>query len=152
MTAKQPTEKQRRERRLTNVETLNTVFWLHMDACWMAGFARPAYVFAALTVLTGFISLRYVKKDVALIFVTLALNAWALMNSTWMVSELAKEPELLVAAKTLFVVGDLCLVGAFFFAKVRSEVVSLVLGRFRRLRFLAANGDKPADNDPSGPS
>lgn len=125
----------RSQRTLARVDLLNSVCWLHMDACWMLGLTNGAYLFAALTILTGFLTFKYIRRDITTMFVTLAINAWALMNASWMASELMKEPELLVAAKTFFAAGDLCLAGALLSAKSKGEVISAVFERFRRLRF-----------------
>jgi hypothetical protein len=130
-----PPKKISNARALARVDLLNSICWLHMDACWMLGWSAGAYVLATLTILTGFLTFRYVRRDITTIFVTMAINAWALMNASWMCSELAKEPALLIAAKTFFIAGDLCLVGALLSAKSRGEVVSAVFDRFRRLRF-----------------
>lgn len=88
------------------VDPVNSFTWFAMDALWMCKLAWPAYVFVALTAITGLalLVLGWRQKR-GLLFADLGLNCWVAMNAVWLVADLNGHPTPLGAAVPLAVVG-----------------------------------------------
>jgi len=106
------------------VDPLNSVTWFTMDAFWMCKLEWPAYVFTAMTVVTGFwlLILGWRQKR-GVLLADLGLNCWIAMNAVWLVSDLSGRPT------PLGITVPLALVGAAFIA-----VAAWHSQDFRRLR------------------
>ena len=77
------------------IDPLNTITWFAMDALWIAQLDWPAYVAAALTVVTGVLLLILGwRKGRAELYADLGLNCWIIMNTVWLAYDLngAKTP------------------------------------------------------------
>ena len=106
------------------VDPLNSIAWFLMDALWMCKLAWSAYLFAALTIVTGvwLLVLGWRRKS-GLLFADLGLNCWIAMNTVWLVADLNGQPTPLEVAVPLAVVGAIFLALAAWYAQ-----------DFRRLR------------------
>jgi hypothetical protein len=98
------------------VDPFNSITWFLMDALWMCKLAWPAYVFAALTVVTGlWLLILGWRQKRGLLLADLGLNCWIAMNVVWMVADLNGHPTPLGVAVPLAVVGALFLVLAAWY-------------------------------------
>ncbi len=113
------------------LDTVNSVSWFLLDACWMLGAPTLGYFFAAPTVATGLL-LLYVERRPAVTCINLAINSWILMNLFWMMSEATSTPALLLAARVCFGLG----VGFILAAVAKSENLKETFSHFRRFRLL----------------
>ncbi|MBN9520997.1 hypothetical protein J0H58_21155 [bacterium] len=89
-----------------DVDPVNSFTWFAMDALWMCKLAWPAYVFVALTVVTGvwLLVLGWRQKR-GLLFADLGLNCWIAMNAVWLVADLNGHPTPLGVDVPLAVAG-----------------------------------------------
>jgi hypothetical protein len=115
------------------VDPVNSVAWFAMDGLWLAEFEWPAYIAAAVTLLTGGALLFLDRRRGEPLDADLALNAWMWMNALWTVSDLRELPALRYAAIAFSVIGAVLLVNAIRPSK-RSR------GRIRRLKKMRLTG------------
>lgn len=108
------------------IDPLNSAAWFTMDALWMARLAWPAYVAAGLTLVTGGLLLALGRREGrSAVLADLGLNCWIVMNTIWLVADLAgHEPPVALA-------GPVAVLGAAFIAAAAWHSQDL-----RRLRIL----------------
>jgi hypothetical protein len=121
-----------RTRGLVMVETAGSVAWFAMDASWMMSSRAFAVALAVPTLLLNLLVFRFLTRAWASWLVAGAMAAWACMNVLWMASDLKLVAWGLDAGKAFLLLGVLMLVAAV--CADRSEALSLVAARFRRLR------------------
>ncbi|HVK17980.1 MAG TPA: hypothetical protein VM533_13610, partial [Fimbriiglobus sp.] len=96
----------------------NSITWFLMDALWMCKLAWPAYIFAALTVVTGvWLLVLGWRQRRGLLFADLGLNCWIAMNTVWLVADLNGYETPLGVAVPLAVVGGVFLAIAAWYAQ-----------------------------------
>lgn len=95
------------------VDPLNSFAWFTMDALWMCRLEWPAYVFAALTVVTGIwlLALGW-REGRGVLFADLGLNCWIAMNTVWLVADLNGHPTPLLFAGTVAILGAVFIAAA----------------------------------------
>lgn len=113
------------------LDTVNSVAWFLLDACWMLGAPQVGYCFVLPTVGTGLL-LLYIEKRPSVICINLAINSWIWMNLLWMMSEIHDVPALLTAARAFFGLGVIFIFAAISLSRSFSETFS----HFRRFRGL----------------
>lgn len=71
------------------VDPVNSVAWFTMDALWVVGLEWPAYVAAALTVVTGvwLMALGW-REGWGSLLADLGLSCWIVMNTVWLVYDM----------------------------------------------------------------
>lgn len=115
------------------LDTLNSLAWFFMDACWMAGFPTIAKAMAPFVLLTG-IWLTMIEKRLQVVLINLAIVSWILMNVAWMFSEMKEfqhaKTYFLLSSKIFLVGGLLHVALAVAFSKNVKETFS----HFRRFR------------------
>lgn len=111
------------------LDTLNSLAWFLMDACWMLELYGLAFLLAPLVVATALV-LTAIDRRPAVLAVNLALLSWVSMNITWMVSDLGDTNFWLFVSRTCFVVG-LAFVGV---AVLVSNNFRETFSHFRRFR------------------
>jgi hypothetical protein len=122
------------DQRMLFWETLGSVLWLLMDACWMLGWAFPAAALIAPCLAANLMVFRYTPRTWAIMAVTASMNCWLAMNVVWMVGDLWAVPVLLSAARVFLAVACALLLFAFSHSRWRPEAREAVLAGFRRLR------------------
>lgn len=120
--------------KLEIVETVSSICWFLMDACWMLGLQVPAKVMAALTIASSLLVFRYTQRSWPNLFVNAAMNCWAFMNIFWMLSDFKAAGWCLAAAQVSFGCGVLCLLCAAFSGGSVKGAIEVILARFRRFR------------------
>lgn len=120
--------------KLEIVETVSSICWFSMDACWMLGLLVPAKIMAALTIVSSLLVFRYAQRSWPNLFVNAAMNCWAFMNIFWMLSDFKAVGWGLAAAQVSFGCGVLCLLGAAFSGRSLKGALDVILLRFRRFR------------------
>ena len=115
-------------------EALGSIAWFLMDGCWMWTWQRGAYLLVVPAVGCHLLVLWHSRSSRPELLVGLATAGWLSMNITWMVSDFAKAPGLLTAAKVSFAVGVAFLLVSFVVRPGAQEVLATTLSRFRRLR------------------
>jgi hypothetical protein len=125
-----------RERRgLVVVETIGSIAWFAMDACWLLGARTPALVLAAPTLVLALLTFRYVSSRWPARLVTAAMAAWVMMNVLWMANDLGVVPWGEAAAKGCLALGAALVMLAFTLG--RGETLGALAGRLRRMRLRA---------------
>ena len=120
--------------RLVLTETIGSVLWFLMDGFWMLALSGPAKAMVLPTLAVNLFVFRYTKRSFSQIAVVSAMNCWLLMNIFWMISDLDKDPRLMIVAQALFGLGILLLVAVVVRNAARGERLTQVLAHFRRLR------------------
>lgn len=115
-------------------ETVGSILWFFMDAAWMFEISFLAKVLITPTVLVNLSGFRYTERKLTGFFVTVAMNAWLIMNIFWMVSDLNKVDSLLIVARVMFIVGIGFLIAAIAKTGLDYQLLLEMLSRFRRLR------------------
>jgi hypothetical protein len=111
------------------LDSVNSVSWFLMDACWMLQAEKISVMMIVPTILSG-IFLVYIEKRVSVTFINLAILSWICMNVSWMFSEVLNLSSYLVMAKTFFGVGCLFIL----LAVIKSNSVSDTFSHFKRFR------------------
>jgi hypothetical protein len=124
-----------KRRALLLVETVGSITWFAMDACWMLNAAVIALLLAAPTVVLNLLVLRFSPRKVATLLVAGAMAAWACMNVLWMTGDMKLFDHGLIAGKAFLLLGAL-MIGLALIIN-RADALRDVLGRFRRLRLRA---------------
>ncbi len=113
------------------LDTVNSLTWFLMDAFWMLGATGVATFFILPTLFTG-LCLLYIEKRRTVLYINVAINCWIVMNTLWMISEIAESPEMLTWSRAAFGTGIL-----FILLAVRSsENLKETFSHFRRFRLL----------------
>jgi len=120
-----------REKGLSLWDTISSVLWLLMDAVLAAQCLMLPTTVAAL------VTFRYTERSAAAYAITGAMNAWLLMNISWMLSEFHTVQAMLTASRWLFATGVVLLLTAFGVTRSARETFASVLTRFRRFRISA---------------
>jgi len=71
--------------RATIAETISTVAWFTMDACWKMDWMIPAYYLALVNIIMMFFCIRGVSAREGVAFG--GVMSWLLMNIFWMIGE-----------------------------------------------------------------
>jgi hypothetical protein len=127
--------KSRREQMLARVELTASVSWLCMDAAWMEDNRFWAVALTLPTMLCSLAAIILTAADFVARSVTAAMAAWAVMNSFWLLADLAVYPGLWVA-RSGFLLGALLLVAAWLRSGSAAALLRELLAVFRRLRLL----------------
>jgi hypothetical protein len=122
------------QEQLVLTETIGSVLWFIMDGFWMLNYPLPAKAMAFPTLVVNLLVFRYTKRSFGQIAVVGAMNSWLLMNISWMLSDLDKDPRLLTTARVMFGVGIALLALAVGRNVMHPQGLTAVLARFRRLR------------------
>lgn len=119
---------------LVLTETIGSVLWFIMDGFWMLNYGLPAKAMIVPTLAVNLLVFRYTTRSFGQTAVVGAMNSWLLMNISWMLSDLDKDPRLLTIARVMFAVGIALLVLAVGRNVMRPQGLTAVLAHFRRLR------------------
>lgn len=112
-----------------NLEMVNTLSWLMMDATWMMNFLEFSYVLTIPTVLTG-AYLIFLEDGLDGYLVACAALMWSLMNSLWLLGENLQIPGYLIVCKICFVIGVTLLLLGLSVTKDRAKMLQ-VFSRFK---------------------
>lgn len=115
-------------------ETVGSVLWFLMDACWMLDWKLAASALVIPCVTANLMVFPYTPRLPAILAVTAAMNCWLAMNVGWMLDDLWDIPSLMTAARVFLVMGLALLLAAFAASRWRPETRAAVLAGFRRLR------------------
>ncbi|HYP05200.1 MAG TPA: hypothetical protein VER03_03115 [Bryobacteraceae bacterium] len=116
------------------VETIGSVLWFLMDGFWMLNQGSPAKAMVLPTLGVNLWVFRYTRRSMGQICVVGAMNSWLLMNISWMIGDLDKDPRGLTVARAMFAAGMVLLAVAAARNAVDRKSLMDVLGRFRRMR------------------
>ncbi len=112
------------------IEFWNSIFWFLMDAMWMFSQIELSLIFAIPTVLTGTIVI-FMNNKFADILVDFSMLMWILMNISWLISEEFEIPELLLTAKSSFIIG----IATLILASLKSDQgMDIIIKKFRRYK------------------
>ena len=111
------------------LDTLNSLSWFLMDACWMMGIYSLAFGLAPLVWITA-LALFLVDRRPSISAINAGIMAWVCMNITWMVSDLGNKHFWLLVSKIFFVLGVL----AIALAVILSDNLRHTFSHFRRFR------------------
>jgi len=110
---------------------MNSVTWFFADALWMIELHNFAIPLMGLTIFSG-LCLLYVEKRLPVIFINLAINAWIMMNTMWIVSEIEGLQHIKSYSHLAFAFG----VTFIALACVTSKSIRETFSHFRRFRIL----------------
>lgn len=110
-------------------DTVNSLSWFFMDACWMVGLYPAAFLLAPFVVLSA-IALVLIDRRPAFTAINLGILSWVFMNLTWMVSDVANKDFWLLLSRCFFATG-LITIGA---AVLLSKNLRATFSQFRRFR------------------
>jgi hypothetical protein len=111
------------------LDTVNSISWLMMDACWMFEASTLYFMMIVPTVLSG-LFLCYIERNRSLTMINIAIFNWICMNISWMFSDTFNDPAYLIMAKIFFIFGILFIL----FAVLTSKNVSDTFSHFKRFR------------------
>lgn len=114
---------------VSTVELFNSLAWFAMDGCWLAGWPWLSAAFCVPMLGTGLLILARAPRAGTLA-VDGALLCWMIMNSLWMAGDQFALPALVDAARVVFPVGGLLLLGV----ALSPHHVGILVERFRRFR------------------
>ncbi|HXV26839.1 MAG TPA: hypothetical protein VD862_02350 [Candidatus Paceibacterota bacterium] len=125
-------------RKLAFWETVGSVLWFLMDACWMLEWSGAARLLIAPTVVPNLWAFRYTERSPAALAITAAMNSWLAMNCCWMVADLGGPPVLLTLARVFLGAGIVLIAFSVIVTLRERQSLLTILGRFRRFRFGAS--------------
>jgi hypothetical protein len=102
--------------RLRQVENLHVILWLIKDLSWVSGWHVPAVIMIAPTLAVAVWITWKSRRLVSEWYHNLAVTAWILANSTWMVGEFFLQDRTKPAAQVFFVIGMSIL--AFYYGRL----------------------------------
>ena len=111
------------------LDTVNSLSWFLMDACWMMGFFPAAFLASPVVVLSGFL-LCLIDRRPAFVAINIGIICWIFMNLSWMISDVHNKEAWLLASRCFFVLGVLGIGAAIYLSKNLRETFS----QFRRFR------------------
>ena len=119
----------------TILEILCVLFWFLLDGFWLMEWKLLTYAFSVIALLTAALMFVFIKRQRVVVLIACADTSWLLLNVLWAVGDLSKVPRALVAAKTLFLVGGLFCLLAFYVSDSSKRLQLLILSRLRILKF-----------------
>lgn len=120
---------QRLARHKDVLDSVNSLSWFLMDACWMTGFFPAAFVVSPFVVLSG-VLLCLIDRRPAFVAINLGILCWIFMNLSWMISDVRDREAWLFASRCFFLLGALSIGAAVYLSKNLRETFS----QFRRFR------------------
>lgn len=111
------------------LDTVNSVAWFLMDACWMLQLKGICFAMIFPTIISG-LFLCYIEKRKTVTMINIAVFCWICMNISWMFSDVLKISFYLMIAKAFFCLG-LCFI---ITSIIYSENISDTFSHFRRFR------------------
>lgn len=119
----------------TILEIICVFFWFLLDGFWLMEWKYLTYGFSVLALATAVAMFRFIKCEKVIVLIACADTTWLLLNVLWAVGDLSEIQTSIIAAKSLFLVGTLFCVLAFFAAEARKRIHLLILSRLRILKF-----------------
>lgn len=110
-------------------DTVNSLSWFFMDACWMVGLYSAAFFLAPFVVLSS-IALVVIDRRPAFVAINLGILSWVFMNLTWMLSDVGERDFWLLVSRGFFAAGLVTIGAAVTLSKNLRETFS----QFRRFR------------------
>lgn len=111
------------------LDTLNSLSWFCMDACWMIGLYPMAFLLAPIVVISALL-LSLIDRRPAVIAINAGILSWVFMNITWMISDVGDKDFWLLLSRCFFALG-LITIGC---AVALSDNLRATFSHFRRFR------------------